>query len=99
MGEKHNGPVTRDGIRIHSEADFAGMRAAGRLAADILDRIGEHVFVGQSTAEIDRIVEDMVNAAGAKSATQTGPCIPDLSRGQLKALLLTQIRQFVQTPN
>jgi AcrR family transcriptional regulator len=30
---------------------------------------------------------------------QTGPCIPDLSRGQLKALLLTQIRQFVQTPN
>ncbi len=69
MGEKHNGPVTRDGIRIHSEADFAGMRAAGRLAADILDRIGEHVFVGQSTAEIDRVVEDMVNAAGAKSAT------------------------------
>ena len=43
MGEKHNGPVTRDGIRIHSEADFAGMRAAGRLAADILDRIGDVV--------------------------------------------------------
>jgi len=69
VSEVHNGPVTRDGIRIHSEADFAGMRKAGHLAAQILDRIGEHVFVGQSTAEIDRIIEEMVNAAGATSAT------------------------------
>jgi methionyl aminopeptidase len=61
--------VTRDGIRLHNEADFAGMRKAGHLAADILDRIAEHVFVGQSTGEIDRIIEAMVNAAGATSAT------------------------------
>lgn len=69
MSEAHNGPVTRDGIRIHSEADFAGMRKAGHLAAQILDRMAEHVFVGQTTAEIDRIIEEMVNAAGATSAT------------------------------
>ena len=45
------------------------MYAAGALAATILDEIAEHVFVGQTTAEIDRIIEDKVNAAGAKSAT------------------------------
>ncbi|WP_298675480.1 type I methionyl aminopeptidase [uncultured Lentibacter sp.] len=69
MVDAYKGPVTRDGIRLHNEADFAGMRKAGHLAADILDRIAEHVFVGQSTGEIDRIIEAMVNAAGATSAT------------------------------
>ena len=33
------GRITRDGIRIHEDADFAGMHKAGRLAAEILDRI------------------------------------------------------------
>lgn len=61
--------MTRDGIRIHEAADFAGMHAAGKLAAQILDHVAEHIFVGQSTGAIDRIIEDMVNDAGAKSAT------------------------------
>ncbi len=65
----HKGRVTKDGIRIHEEADFAGMHKAGRLAAQILDDIAEHVFVGQTTGEIDRIVTKMVDDAGAKSAT------------------------------
>ena len=33
------GRVTKDGIRIYSEADFAGMRAAGQVAAGILDAV------------------------------------------------------------
>ena len=37
------GRLNKDGIRIHSAADFAGMRAAGTLAADILDRIATTV--------------------------------------------------------
>ncbi len=69
VNETHQGRITRDGIRIHEAGDFAGMHKAGRLAAQILDEIAEHVFPGQTTGELDRIIEDKVNAAGAKSAT------------------------------
>ena len=62
-------PTTRDGIRIHSQADFAGMHAAGRLAAEILDEVAEHVFVGQATGVIDDYIRNRVEAAGATSAT------------------------------
>src|SRR6056297_3141638 len=65
----HNGRVTRDGIRIHETADFAGMHKAGNLAAHILDEVADHIFPGQTTGEIDRMIEKMVDAAGAKSAT------------------------------
>jgi methionyl aminopeptidase len=63
------GRITKDGIRIYEDADFEGMRVAGRLAADILDRIIPHVVPGVTTAELDKLVEDMVNEAGATSAT------------------------------
>ena len=49
--------------------DFAGMRAAGRLAGDILDRIAPLVVPGVSTLELDGAVHDMIKAAGATSAT------------------------------
>ena len=29
------GRITRDGIRIYEDADFAGMRTAGQIAAEI----------------------------------------------------------------
>lgn len=63
------GRQTRDGIRIYQEADFAGMHKAGALAARILDEIAEHVFPGQTTQELDRLIEEKVDAAGATSAT------------------------------
>ncbi len=69
MDETHDGRVTREGIRIHSPADFAGMHKAGRLAATILDDIADHVFPGQTTGEIDRIITGKVAQAGATSAT------------------------------
>jgi len=63
------GRLTKDGIRIYNPEDFAGMHVAGELAARILDRVGEIVHPGQTTAEIDRLIEAMVNEAGATSAT------------------------------
>ncbi|MCO4847396.1 MAG: type I methionyl aminopeptidase [Yoonia sp.] len=67
--QTNNGRVTKDGIRIYEASDFAGMNVAGRLAAQILDDIAAHVFVGQTTAEIDRLITQMVDDAGATSAT------------------------------
>ncbi|WP_187428072.1 Methionine aminopeptidase [Roseobacter fucihabitans] len=69
MNEDLRGRHTKDGIRIYDQADFAGMHAAGALAAHILDEIAAHVFVGQSTAEIDKVITQMVHDAGATSAT------------------------------
>jgi methionyl aminopeptidase len=63
------GRVTKDGIRLHDPADFAGMHAAGRLAAEILDQIAPMVEPGQTTGEIDRVITEKVVAAGATSAT------------------------------
>jgi methionyl aminopeptidase len=65
----HKGRVTRDGIRIHQAADFAGMHKAGALAAKILDDVAAQVYPGQTTEAIDAFIEDQVNTAGATSAT------------------------------
>lgn len=64
-----DGRTTKDGIRIYQEADFAGMHVAGKLAAQILDDIAQHVFPGQTTGEIDRLITNMADEAGATSAT------------------------------
>ncbi|AXC48590.1 type I methionyl aminopeptidase [Paracoccus suum] len=61
--------LTRDGIRIHAPEDFAGMRAAGHLAAQILDEVGALVRPGVSTAELDDFIRMRVEASGATSAT------------------------------
>ncbi|SLN58116.1 type I methionyl aminopeptidase [Roseisalinus antarcticus] len=63
------GRLTKDGIRIYERADFGGMHCAGKLAAEILDRIAPHVVPGQSTGELDRLITEWVEQAGAKSAT------------------------------
>jgi methionyl aminopeptidase len=63
------GRLTKDGIRIHKPEDFAGMHAAGRLAAEILDRVAPLVVPGATTGEIDAAIEAMVEEAGATSAT------------------------------
>ncbi|HRO11489.1 type I methionyl aminopeptidase [Amaricoccus sp.] len=69
MDDFQPGRLNRDGIRIHDPDDFAGMRAAGRLAAEILDRVGPLVVPGARTLELDSAVHDMIRAAGATSAT------------------------------
>lgn len=69
MDDSNRGRLTKDGIRIYETADFAGMRAAGKLAATILDQIAPMVTTGQSTGAIDDAITAMVDEAGAKSAT------------------------------
>ncbi len=69
MKERNKGRVTKDGIRIYEEADFEGMRRAGRVAAQILDEMIEHVVPGTTTERLDEIITNKVEAAGAKSAT------------------------------
>ncbi|CUH58762.1 type I methionyl aminopeptidase [Thalassobacter stenotrophicus] len=67
--DDYRGRLTKDGIRIHEDADFAGMHAAGKLAAQILDNIAPLVVPGVTTEALDKAIEDQVNAAGATSAT------------------------------
>jgi len=69
VDDRHRGRVTRDGIRIHDPADFAGMHRAGRLAAEILDAMIPLVVPGVSTADLDAAIERMIRDAGATSAT------------------------------
>ncbi|WP_297492905.1 type I methionyl aminopeptidase [Acidocella sp.] len=52
-------------ITIHRPEDFAPMRAAGRLAAETLDMIGEHVIPGVSTERLNQICHDFILAHGA----------------------------------
>src|SRR5688572_2367587 len=62
--------VHRDGtIKLHGPDAFAGMRKAGRLAAEILDAIGEHVRPGVTTAELDDRIRTMMLDGGAVPAT------------------------------
>ena len=61
---------SRDGvIKLHGADGFAGMRAAGRLAAEILDELTKHVVPGVTTGEIDDIVREMTLRGGAVPAT------------------------------
>lgn len=50
------------GIHIKTAEQIAGMRVAGKLAADVLDFIEPHVKAGIATEELDRLCHDfMVN--------------------------------------
>jgi methionyl aminopeptidase len=56
-------------IKLHGPEAFAGMRAAGQLAAEILDALASHVVPGVTTDALDRIVFDHMLSAGAVPAT------------------------------
>ena len=60
-----NQTMNADGIRIHSADDFEGMRKAGRLAAQTLDMITEHVRPGITTEELDKLCHDFIIDHGA----------------------------------
>jgi methionyl aminopeptidase len=63
-------PDIRNGaIKLHGASAFAGMRAAGRLAAETLDMLVPHMVPGVTTAEIDRICYDFVRSRGSVLAT------------------------------
>jgi methionyl aminopeptidase len=47
-------------VQIKSADAVERMRVAGRLAADVLDMIGDHVQPGMTTDELDRICHDYI---------------------------------------
>jgi methionyl aminopeptidase len=68
--DRDAGIVGRHGaIKLHGPEAFAGMRAAGRLAASILDALVPIVVPGITTQELDDIVHRMTLEAGGVPAT------------------------------
>ncbi|MFP4314534.1 MAG: type I methionyl aminopeptidase, partial [Alphaproteobacteria bacterium] len=68
MNQNAAAKLSRDGIELHTESDFDGMRKAGKLAAQTLDMITEHVVPGVTTEELDRLCHEFIlknNAAPA----------------------------------
>jgi len=58
--------ITADGIEIHTDqADFEGMRKAGRLAAETLDMITPHVVPGVTTERLDELCRSFIEQSGA----------------------------------
>jgi len=47
-------------VTLKTPAEQEAMRRAGRLAAEVLDMIGQHVVPGVSTDELDRICHDYI---------------------------------------
>ena len=64
-----DGEVEGRRIIIHGENEFAGMRRAGRLAAETLDMITPHVRAGVTTGELDRLIHEFTELHGAIPAT------------------------------
>ncbi|MBJ7378140.1 type I methionyl aminopeptidase [Sphingobium sp.] len=63
-------PISRSAaIKLYDESGFAGMRKAGRLAAEILDALVPHVVPGVTTGELDDIVRRMSLDGGGVPAT------------------------------
>ncbi len=56
-------------VILHTQEDFAGMRAAGQLAARTLDMIVPHVRAGVTTGELDQVIHEFMVANDATPAT------------------------------
>ncbi len=52
-------------VILHDEAGFAGMRKAGRMAAETLDFITPHVRPGIMTEELDAMCHEFITSRGA----------------------------------
>ena len=59
---------SKDGIELHPESDFEGMRKAGQLAAEILDEVTPLVVPGVTTEELDKFCHDYATKRGARPA-------------------------------
>ena len=55
-------------IKLHKAEDFAAMRRAGKLAAEVLDYITPHVLPGVTTEKLDTLCNDFILDHGAISA-------------------------------
>lgn len=63
-------PLRKTGaIKLHEPGDFEGMRKAGRLTAEALDMLVEHVRPGVPTEALDRFIFEFALDNGAYPAT------------------------------
>ncbi len=63
-------PMARTGaIKLHGPEGFAGMRAAGQLAAETLDMIVPHVVPGVTTGALDDMIRRFIVDRGGVPAT------------------------------
>ena len=60
-----NDQYNKDGIQIHGPEAFDGMRKAGRLAAQTLDMITEHVMPGVTTNHLNDLCQKFIEKHGA----------------------------------
>ncbi len=67
--DETRGRITKDGIRLYEAGDFAGMHAAGRVAAEILDLVGPLVVPGATTGQLNDFITAEVDRRGVTSAT------------------------------
>jgi methionyl aminopeptidase len=68
--EAATAPLRKTGqIKLHGPEGFAGMRRAGRLVAEVLDLLVEHVKPGVATERLDRLVLEFALDHGALPAT------------------------------
>ncbi len=63
-----DGEERADGIPLHGPEDFAGMRKAGRLGAEVLDFITPYVQPGVTTDHLDQLCDEYTRDHGAISA-------------------------------
>lgn len=61
-------PTTPDGIELHDESAFEGMRKAGDLAARTLDYITDYIEPGVTTEYLDQLCHDFIIEHGATPA-------------------------------
>jgi methionyl aminopeptidase len=68
--EAAQAPLRKTGqIKLHEPEDFAAMRRAGQLVAEVLDLLTEHVKPGVATEKLDRLVFEYAFDHGALPAT------------------------------
>ena len=56
--------VSERRVTLKSRSQIEQMRRAGRLVADVLDRLGEALRPGITTGDLDRIAEEMIRRSG-----------------------------------
>jgi methionyl aminopeptidase len=62
-------PAKYTGSYVHSPAEIAKIRAAGRIAAQAIAHVGEHIRPGITTDQLDEIGHNFIVAAGAYPST------------------------------
>ena len=62
-------PVTSPSFQIHSGESLERLRVACRVAAEVLETVGEHVRPGVTTDELDRVAHEAYVSRGAYPST------------------------------